>query len=127
MPTQTPITVFFDSYCPVCRREMAGHRRRAPHAPIAWRDLATDPAALAGQDFSLDAALALLHVRDAQGRLHIGLAAHLQLWQRLPGWRHLATLLQRQRWLHRPLEALYRLFAQHRPGLARRRRERRHG
>ncbi|MCQ4165023.1 thiol-disulfide oxidoreductase DCC family protein [Tahibacter harae] len=127
MSALPPITVFFDSYCPVCRREVASHRRRAPDAPIVWRDLATDPAALAGQDFGLDAALALLHVRDAQGRLHIGLAAHLQLWERLPGWRHLAAALQRLAWLQRPLEMLYRLFTRHRPGLARRRRERRHG
>lgn len=127
MPALPPITVFFDSYCPVCRREVASHRRRAPDAPILWRDLATDPAALAGQDFGLDAALALLHVRDAQGQLHIGLAAHLQLWQRLPGWRHLAAVLQRHAWLQHPLETLYRLFTRHRPGLTRRRRERRHG
>lgn len=127
MPAQLPITVFFDSYCPVCRREVAAHRRRAPEAPILWRDLATDPAALADQDFSLDAALALLHVRDAHGRLHTGLDAHLQLWQLLPGWRHLAAVLHRYVGLRRPLQALYGLFTRHRPGLTRRRRERRHG
>lgn len=41
------------------------------------------------------AALSLLHVRDADGALHVGLPAHLVLWERLPVLHWLAAGLRR--------------------------------
>jgi predicted DCC family thiol-disulfide oxidoreductase YuxK len=121
----SPITVFFDGYCPVCRREVAAYRRLAPAAAVVWRDIAQDAPTTAADGFDLAAALALLHVRDGDGRLRIGLDAHLCLWQHLPGWRLLVPPLQRLPGLRRGVDALYRLFTRYRPGL--RRRERGHG
>jgi predicted DCC family thiol-disulfide oxidoreductase YuxK len=120
------ITVFFDGHCPLCRREVAAYRRLAPDAAVRWHDIARDAPVPARDGFDLDAALNLLHVRDTDGSLQIGLAAHLCLWQRLPGWRHLVAPLRRHAWLYRATDAFYRLFTRWRPGL-RLRRERRHG
>ena len=61
---------------------------------VRWTDIAP-PGALDGEPFGLDAALALLHVRDGSGALRIGLDAHLLLWARLPGWRVLARTLKK--------------------------------
>lgn len=122
-----PITVFFDGHCPVCRREVAAYRRLAPVAPIVWRDIAHAAPTTERDGFDLAAALALLHVRDADGSLRIGLDAHLCLWQHLPGWRLLVDPLRRSAWLRNAVDALYRLFTRYRPGLRRRARELRHG
>ena len=127
MPPALPITVYFDGYCPVCRREVANYRRQAPQAAIVWRDLAGTDDVLADEDFDLAAALTLLHVRDGDGRLWRGLDAHLCLWAALPGWRLLVAPIRRLGWLRRALEATYRLFTRHRPGLRRRQREQVHG
>lgn len=127
MPDRATLTVFFDGHCPLCRREVAVYRRLAPTAAIRWHDIASD-APEAGRDgFDLDAALNLLHVRDADGALRIGLAAHLCLWQELPGWRYLVAPLQRCAMLYRLSDAAYRIFTRWRPGLRRRRRESRRG
>ncbi|MBB5207599.1 thiol-disulfide oxidoreductase DCC family protein [Chiayiivirga flava] len=119
MPTIAPITVFFDGLCPVCRREVALYRRLAAPGAVRWTDIA-QPAALDGETFGLDAALALLHVRDGGGALRIGLDAHLLLWARLPGWRVLAWVLVRNAPLRRAADAGYRWFTARRPGLVRR-------
>lgn len=124
MPSQRPlapppIEVFFDGACPVCRREVALYRRLAAPGAIDWTDIAR-PDALDGEPFDLAAALVLLHVRDVDGRLRIGLDAHLLLWSRLPGWRLLAWLLPRSARLQRLADAGYRWFTARRPGLVRR-------
>lgn len=125
MPASPPITVYFDGYCPLCRREVAAYRRLTSVQSIRWHDIADSPPEREREGFELAAALRLLHVRDADGALRIGLDAHLCLWGRLPGWRHLVTPLRRFRWLYRAVDAVYRVFTRHRPGL--RRRERSHG
>lgn len=127
MSDPLPITVFFDGYCPLCRREVAAYRRIAPAAAIRWHDIAQVEPRIEHDGFDLDAALNLLHVRDADGHLNIGLAAHLCLWQALPGWRLLVAPLRRHALLYRVADATYRLFTRWRPGLRRRRREQGHG
>lgn len=119
MPTSAPITVFFDGLCPVCRREVALYRRLAAPGAVRWTDIAP-PGALDGETFGLDAALALLHVRDGSGALRIGLDAHLLLWARLPGWRVLVRTLARSAAPRRVAEAGYRWFTARRPGRVRR-------
>jgi predicted DCC family thiol-disulfide oxidoreductase YuxK len=121
MGTTGAITVYYDGLCPVCGREVALYRRVARRAAILWRDLAGDTDVLRGESFDLDAALALLHVRDAGGVLHVGLAAHLVLWDRLPGLHRLAAVLRAHPRLRRAFDAIYVAFTRRRPGLRRRR------
>lgn len=119
-PAAGPITVWFDGFCPVCRREVAVYRRLAAPGAVAWVDLVA-PDALRHEAFDLAAALDLLHVRDSDGRLRIGLDAHLCLWRRLPGWWLLAVVLGRSPRLRGVADRVYRAFTARRPGLARRR------
>lgn len=115
------ITVYYDGLCPVCGREVALYRRVARPGAIRWKDLADGDDPLRGESFDLAAALALLHVRDAAGILHVGLAAHLVLWERLPGLRRLAAVLRARPRLQDGFERLYLAFTRRRPGLRRRR------
>lgn len=114
------MTVYFDGLCPVCRREVALYRRLVRADRVAWRDLAGDPHALAGESFDTATALELLHVRDREGRLHIGLPAHLVMWDELPVLKWLAALLRRYPRLRRAFERRYLAFTARRPGLRRR-------
>lgn len=121
MPSAAPITVYFDGYCPVCRREVALYRRLARAGAVVWRDLAGPVDVVVGESFDRNAALTLLHVRDGDGVLRIGLDAHECLWAALPGWRMLAWLLRRAPRLRSLADAGYRWFTARRPGLVRRR------
>lgn len=115
------ITVYYDGLCPICGPEVALYRRVARPGAIRWRDLAGDGDVLRGESFDLAAALALLHVRDGTGALHVGLAAHLLLWERLPVLRRLAAALRAHPRLRGAFEQFYLAFTRRRPGLRRRR------
>jgi predicted DCC family thiol-disulfide oxidoreductase YuxK len=113
------ITVYYDGLCPLCGREVALYRRLVAPGTVVWRDLAGDPRVLRYEPFGMDAALALLHVRDADGALHVGLPAHLVLWERLPALRGLARGLRRCAFARRVFERFYLAFTARRPGLRR--------
>lgn len=115
------ITVYYDGLCPVCGREVAIYRRLVAPGAVLWRDLAGEPSALQGEPFGIEAALTLLHVRDADGELHVGLPAHLVLWERLPLLRWLARGLRGSACASRLFERFYLAFTARRPGLRRRR------
>ncbi|MEO6688107.1 MAG: DCC1-like thiol-disulfide oxidoreductase family protein [Dokdonella sp.] len=114
------ITVYYDGLCPVCGREVALYRRLVAPGTVVWRNLAGDPQALHYESFGLAAALTLLHVRDQNGALHIGLPAHLVLWERLPLLRWLARGLRHSTQARRMFERVYLNFTAVRPGLRRR-------
>ena len=121
------ITVYYDGLCPVCSREVALYRRLDRPGRIAWRELARDAAYGSApdperRDFTLQQALTLLHVRDADGALRIGLEAHLLMWRQLPVFRLLAWAARRCPLLRWGLSHAYLAFTRRRPGLARRRR-----
>lgn len=118
MSDDRPITVYFDGLCPVCSREVAVYQRLDRAGHIRWQSLAN------GREDSidLDAAYRLLHVHDSDGVLHIGFAAHLLMWQRLPGFRLLAWTLRGCRPSAWAAERIYLWLTARRPGLVRRQR-----
>lgn len=119
------LTVYFDSLCPVCRREVAVYRRLDHRHSIEWVDLCVAADPQADLPFTIDQALLWLHVTDADGRLLVGFDAHLAMWSRLRGLRWLAGVL-RAGFLRRFAEHCYRDFTIRRPGLAMRKEIRRH-
>lgn len=118
MSANQPITVYYDGLCPVCRREVEVYQRLDRPRHIHWQNLG----ARTDDSLDLDAAYRLLHVRDADGNLHVGFAGHLLMWQRLPRLRLLAWTLRRCRpgaWV---AERIYLWLTTRRPGLVRRER-----
>ena len=113
-----PITVYYDGLCPVCSHEVATYRWLDRRGRIRWQDLAASPDDL----FDLEAAYRLLHVRDCEGVLHVGFAAHLLMWHRLTGFRLLAWVLRRCRTGAHVAEHIYMWLTARRPGLVRRQR-----
>ncbi len=115
------IKVYFDGQCPICGREVAVYRCLVASGSIDWCDLSAGPQSLEGETFGLDAALTLLHVRDETGALHVGLPAHLVMWDRLPVLRWLSGFLRGNAPVRRMFERLYFWFTARRPGLRQRR------
>lgn len=102
--------VLFDGACPLCRREIRHYRRLRGAEHVDWLDIAAQPGDVEALGVSVAQAMAVLHVRDAQGRWCRGAYAFAELWIHLRGYRLLARLLLTAHLL-RPLDALYRVFA----------------
>ena len=118
---QPELTVYYDGLCPVCSREVASYQRLKLASHIAWLDLAGSAEVLAAEPFTLEQALQLLHVKDAEGKLHVGLAAHMLLWAHLPGFKWLSALLRKSSLSQSICNQAYLFFTRHRPGLKLRR------
>ena len=85
-------TVYYDSACPVCRREIAHYQRLRGAESIAWVDAATCDDAALGPGLDRARALTRFHVRDADGGLASGPQAFVAIWRRLPAFAWLAPL-----------------------------------
>ena len=86
--------VFYDGGCRICRREIAHYRRRDRLNYVNWVDITRCREQLAAYDIEFTAALNRLHVIDTSGRVRTGVAAFLCIWDELPGYRRLATLVR---------------------------------
>ena len=88
--TQSPLTVYYDGACPVCRREIGFYQKRTG-ANVSYCDVAAE--VCPAPDLNREDALQRFHVRLADGALVSGAAAFLALWRATPGFRLPATLL----------------------------------
>lgn len=109
------VTVYYDSACPLCLREIALMRRLDRRGRIRFVDVFD-----AGASCPLDreTLLARFHARDEDGRLVSGAAAFAAMWRAIPLLRPLG-LLARYRPVLYLLEGIYRVFLRVRPGLQR--------
>lgn len=88
--TQSPVTVYYDGACPVCRREIGFYQKRTGGA-VSYCDVAAE--VCPAPDLTREDALRRFHVRLADGELVSGAAAFLALWRETPGFRTAAKLL----------------------------------
>jgi predicted DCC family thiol-disulfide oxidoreductase YuxK len=104
-PTPAPVTVYYNSACPVCDAGIRGQRERMQGCQVEWVDVHTRPEVAAELGIGLEDLRERLHVRDAAG-MHIGDRAFAALWRRTPGQRWLAWLPRLFGWLTSPLYKL---------------------
>lgn len=105
------VTVWYDSACPLCRREIALMRRLDRRGRIAFIDL--DTAATCPTDRAT--MLARLHARE-DGELRSGAAAFAAMWRQIPLLRPLGLAARHPRVLAM-LERAYLGFLRLRPRL----------
>lgn len=91
MPETPRTEVYYDGACPVCSREIATYRRARGAEALNFVDVSQPDAALA-PGLTRAAALARMHVRQADGRMASGAAAFAALWRALPGWAWLGRI-----------------------------------
>lgn len=119
MSTENPtLTVYFDGLCRLCSREIQHYRKMRGSGQIRFVDITSADFEAEREQLDPRAVHRHLHARDAEGRLHIGVDAFVQIWRRLPALAFLASLAQRQP-VHKSLRALYAIFVRIRPLLPR--------
>jgi predicted DCC family thiol-disulfide oxidoreductase YuxK len=107
-------TVWFDSACPLCVREIALMRRLDRAGRIDFVDLGGDGTC----PIDRAAMLARFHAREGDGPLVSGAEALAAMWRAIPVLRPFG-LAARWRPALDVLEALYRAFLRIRPALQR--------
>ena len=112
--SQSPlVTVYYDGICKMCSKEINYYKKIAPPKCLRWVDIARNGNALENYNVSQQEALLYLHVKDASGKLHIGVDAFKVIWSHLPNWRWLSILLNFSP-IHFLAQKLYILFAKNR-------------
>ena len=105
------ITVFYDGKCGLCSKEINHYRRIAPQGIFNWQDITQSTDELKAEGISLSEGLKLLHARDHNGRMHVGVDAFILIWRQLKRWRMLALVVGLP--IIRPLtNVAYRVFAE---------------
>ena len=91
-----PLTVWYNTRCPVCDAGIAWQKRRLIEAVrvgrIEFRDINLEPAALAGPGASLEDIRRRLHATDGGGKLLVGADVAIAVWRATPGEGWLATV-----------------------------------
>lgn len=89
----TTTKVLYNADCPVCSLEIDHYARisETHKLPVAFSNL-NEPAALAQWGLDADTAARRLHVQK-DGQLYSGIPAFLILWREMPGYRHLARIV----------------------------------
>jgi predicted DCC family thiol-disulfide oxidoreductase YuxK len=109
------VTVYYDSGCPLCLKEIGLMRRLDKRGRIDFVDVFDERSTC---PLDRDTLLARFHALDERGELVSGAAAFAAMWRQIP-WLRPLGLLARYRPVLWVLERLYRLFLKVRPGLQR--------
>src|SRR5215207_2341287 len=95
--SKLPLTVWYNTRCPVCDAGIGRQKRRLIEAVkagrIAFRDINLEPDALARHSATLEDIRRRLHATDADGRLLVGADVAIAVWRATPGEGWLASLL----------------------------------
>lgn len=104
------ITIFYDGKCGLCAKEINYYRRIAPIGIFNWQDITESDDELKKEGISLSEGLRLLHAKDNQGRIHIGVDTFILIWKQLKWWRNLAFFVGLPI-IYQVADFLYRYFA----------------
>ena len=109
------IRVYYDGKCGLCSKEINHYRDIAKGGDFSWVDIASDPSPLITLSVTQPDALRRLHAQDIDGKLHIGVAAFILIWQNLPyvRWTALAWFVKLPL-IFQIIEFLYGRFADYR-------------
>ena len=111
------INVFYNSACPVCNAGIHLQQKRmtscAINAPkIVWNDVHINNQLICQlkSDADLDFVRKRLHVKDAEGKVQVGIDAFITLWSHSPGESWKANLVSLP-FIHGLATAIYNVFA----------------
>ena len=104
------ITVFYDSKCSLCSKEIKYYRRIAISGVFDWQDINLLNSELNDRGIKDSDALKILHVIDTNNKLHLGVDAFIIIWNNLDYWRILARVISLPI-IKRVVNIAYKLFA----------------
>ncbi len=89
-------TIYFDGACVVCNAEISHYKKVAEAAGLTERVLFVDIAApsfeAAAHGLDSVSVNRVMHVKDAEGNLHLGVDAFLEIWRNLPRYSFLVSV-----------------------------------
>lgn len=90
MPTAlSPLVVWYNTHCPVCRTGIDWQRNKLARAvrdgAIEFRNINLEPDALAHLGIGIEDVRRRLHGTDGPGQIHIGIDCAIEVWRRTPG------------------------------------------
>lgn len=92
-----PLTVWYNTKCPVCDAGIGWQKRRLVEAVragrIEFRDINQEPDALAAHGAAIEDIRRRLHATDQNGLLLVGADVAIAIWRATPGQGWLAGLL----------------------------------
>jgi len=107
------ITVFYDGKCSLCSKEINHYRKIAPDGIFKWQDITKSTDELNKEGITLTEGLKLLHAKDNNGEIHVGVDAFILIWTQLKRWRVLAILAGLPM-IRQIADMAYRIFANER-------------
>ena len=87
------ITVVYDGKCGLCSKEINHYSKMAPPNIFNWQYITESADELNKEGISLSEGLRLLHAKDEEGLVHVGVDAFILIWKQLRRWRILAFLV----------------------------------
>ncbi|MFT4694597.1 MAG: putative DCC family thiol-disulfide oxidoreductase YuxK [Francisella sp.] len=104
------IKVFYDAKCGLCSKEINHYKKIAPTGIFEWIDITQSIKIIKQENLDLENTLRLLHVKDDDGKLHIGTDAFILIWYQLKRWRILATIVSLPI-IRQTANIVYKIFA----------------
>jgi predicted DCC family thiol-disulfide oxidoreductase YuxK len=104
------IIVFYDGKCGLCSKEINYYRKVAPDGVFDWQDITESADDLKKEDISLSEGLKLLHAKDINGKMHVGVDAFILIWKHLRRWKILAAIISLPL-IHPTINFIYKQFA----------------
>jgi len=92
-----PTKVYYNSACPVCKAGINHQKQRMQQCgvdDIEWIDVHHEPGAVCELNIPLEQVRERLHIRNADGKLCIGVDAFADLFERTPSQREWVKLLR---------------------------------
>lgn len=111
-------TVYFDGLCHLCSREIEHYRKMKGAENLRFMDITSAEFDAVREGLDPRAVHAELHVRDDEGKVHVGVDAFVKIWSHLAALRWLGPVVA-VRPVHWLLEGGYFCFAKVRPFLPR--------
>lgn len=93
-PKTSKATMLYDGACPLCQREVAHYQKMDKNNCVDWVDISKMPDQLTKYGVDYHTAMERLHVIDKHGCMQSGVQAFLTVWNTLPYYRWLATVIQ---------------------------------
>jgi predicted DCC family thiol-disulfide oxidoreductase YuxK len=89
-------TLLYNGSCPVCRKEIEHYRRldRGGDGALCFQDITSRGFEVARGEIDLETTRKRLHVVDGDGRVIAGVPAFARIWEELPRYRWLGTLVR---------------------------------
>jgi predicted DCC family thiol-disulfide oxidoreductase YuxK len=115
-----PMTLYYDGLCPLCSREIAHYRKKAPGDSLRFVDITDSKFDPAEHGLNAQRVHRTMHVKVGD-ELRVGVDAFIAVWEAIPSYRWLAKMA-RLPGLQAVLAVGYYFFALARPWLPRRKR-----